>query len=141
MGPADRDTDRALDEFKETTSMHRFEAGLMFGQLTVHLAVFGVLFSKVITEPPPMRTIVIGTALVGLWLSLAFLVIHLRAAKHMLAVIRHGEILEQRLGMSLYACRPVKKTPFSGINTLTFIYIIGIVSWIVILVISAVPPN
>jgi hypothetical protein len=65
MEPTDSDKNRALDEFKETTSMQRFEAGLMFGQLTVYLAIFGILCNKIITDPPPMQTIVIGVALVG----------------------------------------------------------------------------
>ncbi|MFO1431562.1 MAG: hypothetical protein U1F76_15695 [Candidatus Competibacteraceae bacterium] len=127
------DDERKLKEFTEAAAMQRFEAGILFGELTVYLAMFGGLLNAYYRTPPLSRIDQVLLSCVGLGLSLAFTVINSRGAKHLLAVIRRAEELGRELGMPLYDYRPIGKTVFSGLNAVRFIYILGIATWIILI--------
>ena len=130
-------TERRIKEFTEAAALHRFEASLLFGQLTVYLAVFGALLNAVIKNPPLDGRERVAISLIGLAISLSFTVINERSVKHLRAAIRRAEYLGKELEMPLYAYRPVGGRIFTGLNAVRSLYAIGIITWIYIIAISA----
>jgi uncharacterized membrane protein len=116
-----------MDEFKEATLSHRFEAALMLGEITVYLAVVGSLLKETLGSTVPERQNLLAIGVAVITLTVAFFVINERAAGHMLAAINRALKLEEELGLSLYCGRPSRKTLWTGCNAARLIYLLGFV--------------
>ncbi|KFB66859.1 hypothetical protein [Candidatus Accumulibacter vicinus] len=126
--------ERNLRELTEASALHRYEATLLFGQLTVYLAMLGALFNAFFRNPPLAAPDQIVLSLIGIGVTLAFAVINHRGAQHLLATIKRAEELCAELGMQIYARRVPPATVFTGLNAVRFLYVLGLVCWLGLLV-------
>lgn len=122
--------DPKIVEFNQACALHRFEATLMFGELTVYITVVGAAFRHLLQQPsPPIRDVIL-ISFCGLLITASFTLISYRASQHLLTAVKRAEQLEAELDFHLYRSRPTRKTIFNGINAARSIYIIGAASFV-----------
>ena len=122
--------DSKLAEYKEATAEERLNAGLLFGELTVYLAVTGGLIQVVASKPQLLYWMCIP----GIVISVAFWVIAERCGDFAVAARNRAKNLEEYLGFFLY--RSVPKPKIRGctrINGTRWIFAFGFISWSFIL--------
>jgi hypothetical protein len=126
--------EKAKQEFKSAEELHRFEAGMMLGQTAVYLVATGALLNGIQAEGVKTFSRIV-TALLGLLLSLSFLLITQRCGLNLRGARRRAEELGRQLGYKLYM--PEYRAPSNkllvGKNVTQTICVCGSVLWLVLL--------
>jgi hypothetical protein len=131
------DKNNKLEEFKSAEALHRFEVSLMLGQMAVYLVVMGALFNGVINISENNSDFhVIGGALFGIFISLAFMIITHRGGLNQKRAVKRARELAEDLGFQLYSpeYRAPDKKVLTAKNTTRMVCVAGCVFWLVILV-------
>lgn len=116
-----------IDEYKEAVASHRFQNGLLIGELTVYLAVMGVLLNAALSDTKG-NTIIIS--LLGAVITVAFFVICERAGDFSHAARRRAASLESELGFKLYSAEAPRKSIATAINAIRVVYGCAFLMWI-----------
>jgi hypothetical protein len=113
-----------LREHKEAALLHRFEAALIFAQLTVYLGATGALLKETLANGLTHASLAaIGFALIVL--AIAFFFIIRRARTHMRQATDRAKVVEWRLGFRLYAARTHGKMVLSASYVAEMLCVVG----------------
>ena len=124
-------------EFKSAEELHRFEAGIMLGQMAVFLLATGTLLIGILNEINKIS--VFGKICVssfGIILSLIFFVITRRSSHNLIHARRRANELALELGYKLYSAeyRAPKRKIFTGTKLTRVVCLCGGLVWIVVLI-------
>lgn len=126
--------DKLHHELKSAEELHRFEAGIMVGQTAVYLVASGAMLNSMGKNASQFA--LIATAIFGIAISIAFLLIAHRTGQNLLGARNRAEEIGDELGFMIYSSkyRAPKSKYFNGRNITKVICFCGGILWVIFLV-------
>jgi len=124
-------------EFKSAEELHRFEAGIMLGQMAVFLLATGTLLIGILNEINRVSAFgKICVSFFGIVLSLIFFVITRRSSHNLVHARRRANELARELGYKLYSpeYRAQSRKIFTGTKLTRVVCLCGGLVWLVVLI-------
>lgn len=119
------------DEYLDVSSNIRHWNTLRFAELTIYIALTGGLLSAIIGKSPPLPQAVSAPAkVVGLLVTVLFLVLQERTMLYWYNFVRRAAELEEELGFQQYSTRP-RAGLMTGRNAMRLFFLIMILFWAV----------